>query len=209
MAVHHVADQGVPHRRELNADLVPAAGHQVNLEQRAVLEALHDTIRTGGRTASFDARHRLHLEALGMLGKVVLEPAVSGRHLPFAHGEIDTLGPSGGEQRSKLCKGAVGAGEGHEPRGVTIDAMDRSDFGVAEAPATIVVRQPFEERTVAMGRRRDGEDPRLLVHHDQLVILVYDAVAVVLRGSARSVIPGVRVVIDFDSVPEVESLVRT
>ncbi len=179
------ADERVPRLREVDADLVGAAR----------LEAARDERRGAQAGERLDVRHRaltrasLARRAAQSVTSIGDERALDPRrpHVPVRERQVASVDRVSAKLRRERALRVEGPREHEQPRGLLVEALD-----YAERPLLAIAgaRQQRADQLVeraSLGRiERDGADPGGFVHHDDVVIDVYEDVAREARGGARA-----------------------
>lgn len=199
VAVDAVGEHRMPEVREMDADLVRAAGSQLGLDQRCPTEALdgadlRDGVAAGSvRAEGGEARARPRSTDLAfdllLLGKVTGDQR-----------QVPTLDRVGTKLVLKPLGGVVVEGEDEHAGGVLVDAVDDQHAAVLSGLALDRGRDPRQNgvRLARVGRM-DEQTGRLVDHHE-VVIEVQELDRRSARGTCSSW--QVRVVVNLVIIPD-------
>jgi hypothetical protein len=173
------AVDGVAHDRqsgmgEVEADLVLPSRLQLDLQERPRREALDDPPARARLVRGLARAGQAPAAALvGVVDGRVDGPRF-GRGGALDQGGVAPLDPVRAEQVAEPGPGGRGEREGQRPRGVAVQPVHDAHVRPARPPAGGVLLHAGERGVlvVGVGRGRDGEQPRRLVHHHDLFVLV-------------------------------------
>jgi hypothetical protein len=178
-----IADDGQAEGREVQADLVLASRLQLDLEQGARAEALDDAPArarlVGGLARTREPPPARLVDVVD--GRVDLA-FVGGGH-PLHQGGVPALHAMRAEEVAQGRARGRAQGEGEGARGVAVEPVHDADVRPPRPPAGDVLPHPGQRRVLVarVGSRRHGEEPRRLVHHQDVVVLVQEG-----EGRART-----------------------
>ena len=165
-----VADDGVAHVGEVDADLMTAAGFELQFNERRVVAAFEHLEMGDGLAGVVIGRDAADTE-----GKLLVHMAAQGAgiafHDAFDYGEVGFV-----ELVPVLLEHAfhgLGLGKDYEAGGVSVEAVDDPD-AVAGVGGTDVVGERGVGGAAIAGIERDGEPACALVEHDDGLVLVHD-----------------------------------
>ena len=175
-AVDRVARDRVPDRLEVDADLVRAAGDEVELEQGPAGEPLADPVARRRRPAVGDDRHARPRAGSRPIGASMRPTAAAT--VPGDEREVGLLDPARLELRHEGRLGRVVAGDHQQAARVPVEAMDDArplhpgDPAGASPPSPS--EQRVDERAGGVAGRGWTTRPGGLVDDEQVVVLVDD-----------------------------------
>ena len=128
-AVEVVADDRVPVRGKMDADLMRAAGFRRQLEVRGGGRESRERAVTGPRGFSIGAG--LHAApVLRVAAERILEDALRRRRMAPDQGAVGLVRAAVLERQGERAMGRLAAGEEDDPRGADVEAMDEEELRV-------------------------------------------------------------------------------
>ena len=177
--VEGVARDREPDGGEVDADLVRPAGLETNAEERARRQDL-EHLEVRDRVARRGRVERVATGVGAVSSDRSLDSPALGARRPDNEGEIAPLEAATADE---VLQTAVRLGrprDDDEAGGVAVEAVD--DAGALELAARNAVReQALHERPPSQARRRMHDDSGRLVDDEQVLVLVGDAKAQLLR----------------------------
>src|ERR1700722_3985236 len=191
-AIDRITEQRMAYMREMNPNLMRAAGFQsAGYQGRRAQQFLDAPMRDGGTAARrFHDRHFLPLTRMAAERRV--DPA--GARVERAPGNREIFAnqrPGAamvGEQRGEPLMRGVGLCDDDQPGSVLVEAMDDAwppDAADSREARAAMADQCVDERAGGMSWRGMDEEPRGLVDNGEVLVLVDDSQRHILAEQRR------------------------
>ena len=190
-----VAQEGVAAVGELHADLVAAAGLQLDFHHGVAGQALDHAVvgdrflGTGGHALAAAGALALlghgHLEGLGVLDEVARQGATVLRQLTHQHRTVDPLQAMELEELLEAVDGLRGLGEDQDAAGEAVQAVDDEQVEALEAAAPVGLGDGLSQAGLAALLRRHREQAGGFEDEHQVVVFPQGLVGAGLELAGR------------------------
>ena len=212
-----VAQEGVAAVGELHADLVAAAGLQLDFHHGVAGQALDHAVvgdrflGAGGHAlaaagALAGCGHG-HLQGLGMLDEVARQGATVLRQLTHQHRTVDPLQAMELEELLEAVDGLRGLGEDQDAAGEAVQAVDDEQVEALEAAAPVGLGDGLSQAGLAALLRRHRQQARGLEDEHQVVVFPEGLIGTGLQlaGRGQHVVGALRVKGHQEGVPHLQA----
>lgn len=169
-----LADERMPAQRRLNANLIPLAGAQPDLDQRRITKLFDDAILADRLHRAWIARRRRLLRERALIPCEPIAPDPLPRHgMVFNHCPVHALRRTLDELLLERLLRSRAAREHDQARGVAIDPVHGKHAARPVRSKAILDERRDRRRPIAT-RQRHGQQTRRFVDDDDGVVFVDD-----------------------------------